>query len=801
MVRSVRGLVLLLAPALAAMLVGVPLAGAAPGADAGRRPTQILFHADLDGDFAVPRCQDPFGKGHPDFAGLVAVLRSAAARAQAQGRPRPIALLGGNIVAPGLLARGVLKREATAGAEALAELLSEAGYAAVGLGHHDLSLERQRLERFLSALRGRGIPIVATNFSCDGDRTTLCGSLVKEAVLEGAAGKLAVLATVSPLVLPGIPRENREGLTLEPPLSAVRAAVTRLRARGVARVVLLTQGPRTQAGLEETLTLQRELASGRGPEPGPDVILAGGLGDGRSGGTSPVRLLRRDGAPSVVGSGEGAASVALVDLEGPGRLGVEVLPVAGTTDPRVAALLRPQVETYCSRYGGPVGPGLVSRPLQRDEWIGYVLSVMRRRARAEIALLNRDFVKRLPFPIVGTLRLADLLRAMPYHGSLGRGRMTGADLLASVAPALGRPDGQLVAVGMERAADGTITVNGRPVDRARTYSIASIPFVAQGGDDLLAPGALTLSSVDDGPDVRDLVQLFLERETAAADGDPRIDPASDFGPPASARPLLVGLADLTLDLAETSIRRQPGYGAPQLTRAEQRSVKGDLTVLGQLRARLHEGDARLKLLYGWARNRPAGEPAVSAETADLLSLSTLYNFRGLRDLRAPVPRAAVPDPYARLLLESELTRPEATIRDYRHAELTATVGVLFTVTPKLRLRGGPGLRKQLVAPTELGRARPLVEAGGSLDPVVLASFGRLSARFEALADYVFVDPWRSREHQLKATARLSFPLLPMLYLTTGVDLFGTQLQGQGWGMAADTTIGLRLHVDAARQLL
>jgi hypothetical protein len=769
---------------------------------AGRAGLELLFHADVDGDFAIPACEPgpAATDAGTDFAALVAVVKSRQQRAASAGRPRPLLLLGGNTVAPGLLARGVLKRDGAAGAEQLARLLARAGYDALALGHHDLSLERTRLDSFLGALRAHRIPVVASNLRCQ--RAALCAALVTEVLVQHGDRRVGILATLSPLVLAGIPRENQEGLTIDPPLASVRAGVARLRARGADQVVLLTQGPRSLAGREESLALQREL--GRGPA--PEVMLAGGLAEGQG---PPLRLVRRDGAPALVGSSAGTSSVASVALAGAGQaagpggggeaaLQVEVLPVGpAPRDPEAAALLAPHVSSYCARYGAPVGAAIVRRQLGGDDWVGYVLAIMRRQARAEIALVNRDFIKTRAFPVAGPLRLHHLMRAMPYHAALGRGRLTGAELVARIAPALSNPD--LGALGIERDSGGALLVNGRPIDRGRYYRIASIPFLAEGGDDILPVGSLPLTPLRDAPDVRDLVQQFLERETAAQDGDPAIDPRTDFGAPASARALLVGQSDLSLDLTDITLHRRTGYTAPQLARAEQRSVKGDLTGLLQLRSRLHEADGRFKMLYGYATNRPEGGPDASAETADLVSLSTLYNFRGLRDLEAPVPRAVVPDPYARLLLESELTRPDQELRRYRHAELTATMGALFSLTSRLRVRGGPGVRQQLLAPGPAGRARPLIEAGGTLDPTVLASYGGLHARFEALADYAFVDPGDTREHQLKGTARLSFPLLPLLFLTTGVDLFAMQLSGQGWAAAYDTTIGLRLHLDAARQ--
>jgi hypothetical protein len=140
-------------------------------------------------------------------------------------------------------------------------------------------------------------------------------------------------------------------------------------------------------------------------------------------------------------------------------------------------------------------------------------------------------------------------------------------------------------------------------------------------------------------------------------------------------------------------------------------------------------------------------------------------------------------------------------RAFRHAELTATAGALFPLHPKLRVRGGPGLRTQLLAGGDAGRVRPLFEAGAALDPIALATFGPLSARLEGLVDYVFLDPASAREHQVRASAKLSLPLLPLLFVTAGVDAYAVQQRRLGWGVAYDTTVGLRFRVDAARQAL
>ena len=220
-----------------------------------------------------------------------------------------------------------------------------------------------------------------------------------------------------------------------------------------------------------------------------------------------------------------------------------------------------------------------------------------------------------------------------------------------------------------------------------------------------------------------------------------------------------------------------------------------------LRHPRHEADGRLDFKYGWARNQAAGTPAVSGETADLITFTATYGYRGLRGAR---PKPHVPDPYFRLRMESELTRPAVTAtqpRAFHHLEMTDTAGVLFTVAMKLRLRGGGGVRKELLAPGDDGRWRPVVEAGATLDPVAAATVGDLPIRLEGFADYTFVDPSGVREHQLRASAKLTAPLLPLLFLSVGVDAFAVQRENLGWAASYDTTIGLRLHLDAALQAL
>jgi 2',3'-cyclic-nucleotide 2'-phosphodiesterase (5'-nucleotidase family) len=781
-------------PILAAVLALPALsAGAAdlPGAPAAAEP-EILFHADLDGRFATPTCGKP-GRAAPDYAALVAALADARAAASTANQPPPLTILGGNWAGPDPFASTLLE-QGPAGARALAALLARGAYDVVALGHDELSLEPAVLDTLLPGLAKAGLPILATNLTCDARRPA-CAAIRHEILIRRPGLTIGVLATISPSVTAGIPLGRLAGLALGDPLAAIRAGVTRLRAQGARRILVVTDGPRDVRALDELDSLARHLAGSEAP----DLLLGAGLADEESG--RAMRLLRRDGAPPAAGSPVGTTGFSTIRIEG-GNVAVDAVPVvAARTDPETDRLLAGIESGFCQRAGEPLAPAPVQAPLTRDDFVKYLLEVMRLRAGAEIALVNRALVKQAPFPITGIFTRGDLERALPYGTVIGAARVPGPVVDSLLGASLANP--KLAVLGLGHGAGG-LEVNGRPLDKARQYRVATISFVAGGGDGIFAPHALPFAPLPGAPDLRAEVAAFLAGKTAAEDGDPTVSARTDFGPPPVDRPLLVLLADGEFDFADTSISNPAGYGDSQLTRAQQTSLKGEATLVAQIRHPIHVADGRFDAQYGWARNQPAGMPAVSGESADIITAIATYSYRGLRDWRH-FPRPAIPDPYARVWLESEFTRPDVTptqTRSFHHLQLTNTAGAQLTLTPRLKLRGGAGAQSELLAPeVEGGGWHAVLEAGATLDPTAIATFGVLAVKLEGLVDYDLIAPTETRQHQLRASGKLSVPLVPSLFLTVGLDVFATQRQREGWGASYDTTIGLRVHTDFAHQPL
>jgi 2',3'-cyclic-nucleotide 2'-phosphodiesterase (5'-nucleotidase family) len=753
---------------------------------------EILFHADLSGRFATPECGKP-GRPSPDYAALVAALAGARAAAAARGEPPPLTILGANWAGPDPFAATLLE-QGSAGVRSLAALLARGGYDAIALGHDELSLEPALLDRLLPGLSKAGLPIVATNLTCDARRPA-CAAIRHEVLIRRPNLTIGVLATISPSVTAGIPAGRLAGFALGDPLTAIRAGVTRLRAQGARRILVVTDGPRDVRALDELDSLDRRLA-GSGA---PDLLLGAGLADEETGRT--VRLLRRDGAPPAAGSPPGTVGLSAIRMAG-GEVGVDAIPaVAGQLDAETEKLLADIEGPYCARAGRALAPAPVRVPLGRDDFVKYVLEVMRKRTGAEIALVNRALVKQAPFPITGTFTRGDLERALPYGTVVGAARVPGPVVDSLLGPALGNP--KLAVVGLGHGAGG-LEVNGRPLDKARQYRVATISFVAGGGDGIFAPHALPFAPLPGAPDLRGEVAAFLAGKTATEDGDPTVSAQTDFGRPPVDRPLLVLLADGEFDFADTSISNPAAYGDSQLTRAQQTSLKGEATLVAQIRHPIHEADGRFDAQYGWARNQPAGMSAVSGESADLITAIATYTYRGLRDWRR-FPKPAIPDPYARTWLESEFTRPDVTptqTRTYHHLQLTNTAGAQLTLTPRLKLRAGAGAQSELLAPdAEGGGWHAVLEAGATLDPTAIATWGALAVKLEGLVDYDLIAPTDTRQHQLRASGKLSVPLVPSLFVTIGLDVFAAERERQGWGTSYDTTIGLRVHTDFAHQPL
>ncbi len=784
-----------------------PRAAAAAAADPS--PVELLFHADLGGQLAQPACGKATGEAQ-DYAMLAAAVRRLRDEAAAAGRAAPVVLLGGDQIGPGLFAREMLGNGRELGALDLAVALARAGYDAVALGRHELRVPREMLERYAAAMAAHGMPLVATNLRCDAAAQPFCRHLTRERLVTRGDRKIGVMATLSSRVARALPPDRLRGLEIEDELEAIAHATRRLRAAGAELVILLEQAGSSSGGTDAVYELQRALSR---TLDAPDAILSTSLFE--QDGDDTVRLHLSDRAPPVVGSTAGTRSLSRIELlprwDRSGFRGARAVVRPVRADPalrdaEVARLFTAHADRFCAHFGAPVGPGKLAAPLGRVAFLDYVLAIMRKRSGAEIALIHRSFASKIAFPIDGQPRRYELERAMPYEARFGVVRLTGDEVRERLAERLGSP--HLRALGLEQ--DGSdITINGRDLDEARTYTVAVTDFLADGGDGVLDAG--DLAPAWRPGDLREQVIDFLAHHTADEDGDPGIDPETDFGAPADERTLFVATGEVGADLSDLAIHNAAHYADEPLSRNPQRSLQGLLGVRLGIRHPAHTGDIRLRLEYGVARTRSSEHEAeTESESKDLASLMLLYTWIGLRELVPEAARPFVPSPYTRVLFETELTKPDVSAeqpRTWRFARITHTAGGQLAPLPSLRLRGGVGYRRELDAdprspvPEEahVAGTRMVAEAGAILDPVKLAGFGRGQLRLDGTADYRFLA--LDGEHELVVSSTLSLTIFPPIFLTASLEGFAVTRGGEALSTAFETRLGVKVLWNAAHQRL
>lgn len=759
----------------------------------------LIFAADLDGHFTPRRCAGPDMPGGPGLPALAGAIRLSqdptyGGAALVIGGP---ALLG-----PGDVARFLLG--SPSGGRHAARLLRKAGIEVLVPGVQEFAAPAAGLLAFADELANSGPAPLLSNVTCPA-RSVLCRYVVPQLVLSRHGVRVGLLGLVSADLGRRVAPGNLHGAEISPPAQVV-AAAQRLRAQADVLVLIGDLGNSQHLGLQQAIELARALDAAGAHA---DVVLLGRLDDPHGGVTqlslSSGTLLV--GAPAA-GAGVTVVTVTLPDREdrgdggGRGRAGGAVQIAArrvlsGAPDVALGREVERVHEQACQRWGRPVTGPLPPGGLGRAVFARVVLDALRELARAEVAVLNSGAIAARGLPVLSPSAAA-IGSALPFPARVVRAAVTGKVLADALLPHLqAAPENdRLLHAGLSLKG-GALQVNGRPVDPAATYTVATIDFVAAGGDGLVPAGALS-GGVTVVPDLRLAVLEHLRRRGLQA-----LAPLT-----LAARPLWSASWDVGLDLQSTSINNPGGvYDRPQLGRSPALSFRADTTLRLQMDQPMHLLQGSLRMQYGQSRTAPAasggsaaaGPPAQWQETVDLINFLSLYTYRGLT---RSVPWA--PTPYASLGLESEFNAPAG--RGYLHLELSPVGGLRMAITPKLSLQLGLGVRRELLARTYLAsesgpaRARFLLTTTLELQKTALVPRLGTALLGELLLTYAFTDPDRLRTHELRTTGKLYVALGRPLYLTAGVDLYLYGDRGRDPGVALDVTAGIKVLLDRRQQV-
>lgn len=674
----------------------------------------------------------------------------------------------------GLLARhGVVRFAAREHPEALAQLVERMGYHALAFGETDLGDPRELLLARLRALDAIGVPVLATNLSCDAAHQELCDLLITAEdglpthVLRDADGDettVAVLSFLEPAVAARVGPDRTEGLTIHPLTESIRLAVTQARARGAETVVAI-------------------IDSGRGANAAARALSAVG---GLESTEKPDLLLSADAGSELLFARPASFRPALVAPPPRGATDVRVRRnrlldtydvIARPVEPQTAssAAIPDFVERvgqpFCDELGELLPGGRFSLtdeesgeevPMDDEALVDLTAAVMREVAEADVAIINQYAIDSRWRPANPEgLTAADVQIGIQYDEPL-----MVAEVSAYWMKMFARSDPSerdLTALGLEitnpYGAFEKVRVNRRILDETARYRIVTVRFLAEGGDGDVLGGAADLEWEPlEGVTLRSAMSEFLEEPH---DDDPReavVDPWEILE--------WTGRMNLDATFTGSAVRDSSQYGEGPLTNSPQVLFGLNSQLALNALSRYASWENLITANYSLARTTDSGG---FDEGSDLLT----YRSAGLyRRFRAENDELYVPDLLVEGLLRTEFSKDEE--RDDHFMNLRFVGGVQWRLHLKVQARLVAGLELIEVANPDLREAQPGFGAQFNLGPWLLMKSGLKKLTLTLNLDYFATNPRGRNRHLLQGLFDMQLNLTAAFALTLNVTLYGLQ---------------------------
>jgi 2',3'-cyclic-nucleotide 2'-phosphodiesterase (5'-nucleotidase family) len=455
------------------------------GAPADPWVSLVVLHTnDVHGGL-LPRPPDLAGIDAKEDVGGVAALASFVAheRAEAAARGAHVLLLDGGDVWRGTpegdLPRGSL----------VVEAFSRLAYDAVALGNHELDLGRENAERLAKAAR---FPWLSANVV---DSTTKKHPdwLRPSVVVERGGLRIGVIGLSPPDTGRLVISPEKLGLEFLPEVESAKAAAADLEGKADVLLFVTHLGPDRDLRVLDAVPRAPLVVGGHthtrlarpipgGPQKKSWVVQAG-TGCVLAG---RVRMrVRRDTKETSLDS---------YDL-------VPLIPSQVGSDEATTKFLAERTAAIPELKGLSEVVATLSAPLERNVAGGVgttpagnlVTDAMRAAAQADVAMTNRGGI-RLTLPAGPVTRRA-MHMLLPFENTLVRVPMTGAEIRASLQTSIGGQGITFLEVsglevryairaegGVEKRVVTSVSVDGTPLDEAKTYRVATNSFLAGGGD-------------------------------------------------------------------------------------------------------------------------------------------------------------------------------------------------------------------------------------------------------------------------------------------------------------------------------
>ncbi|MBM4355423.1 MAG: hypothetical protein FJ109_16825, partial [Deltaproteobacteria bacterium] len=729
-------------------------------------------------------------RGRVDFSNLVMTVGEEAAA-------MPSLVLASGAVLGDSPLFNYLVRQGPTGIRGAASLLAPAGAALFVPGLEEFSIPFRGFLEYLPDLEAEGVRFRVRNLACAG-KDPACNLLASHSDELFRVGE--VMVGVIPLTSADVGKvvhpENVRGLEFADPVAVAVSETERLRKEGADLVVLLVD--MEAGGVPGSRTLEL-----LGRDAGADLIIAGGLVRPSTG--EPLLISAR--------GGKEGGTVLVASPRAPGAIGRGTLSlkrkggrwVIERAEPEVrrvspfrrldsaAGTLSRLVSEFCSLGQRTLRRGKIDPRMGRSDFVQYVMEILRRKTRADVALLSLDSVRlEESVRIGGDVTSGLLFRTFSMHEVVVLD-VAGDELAAYVGwyldPAAPDRRAELFLLGASRDVDGTIRINDRPLNPKLRYEIATTDFIASGGRGFGQPliSSIRTDRTSTGYFLEEVVTEHFDRADRPAE---KIALATDFTP-LWERPMWEGSTSATGSFSNISIQNPSAYDQAQLSRSTFNGFKGEGQLWLTMSTRDHKVSDFTKAQYGMARTGDAD----LLETQDLAIQELTYSWTCLRNLYGK-ERFYVPAPVVRGRLESEFSQAEGA--DYHHLEGTGTAGLEWLFGTKASAGVTYGLRRELMKDDDTLHAG--INVFYQVNSLPLVTFNPWSAitldsRFE-----LFYSDWTST-NTLKGigSTKLSATLMSNLAVTLGVDLFLFREGEGGLAWSLDSTAGLTVGWDTALQ--
>ncbi len=747
-----------------------------PATPAARTPLRVAVSSALVGRFASTRCGGALEES--PFERMSASFGSTELK---KGEREALRLDAGDLLGTATIGRFAVDEDV----DALASAISALGVRGVGLGHRDLAAPRARLVSLARALRRLDLSFTLNNLRCSSPAEPLCASVIDAdeppLLLETGSGKVAFVAAVAPSAIAHVDEERRRNIALLPPDESLREATLKARTLGATWVVAVYD-PSVQDSLQDAAQVMRSIAAAPAA---PDLVLVKDIGD-------QVRMIvgAAAGTPLVAARPAEAVTVMLEDGTLP-EIGVAERTEAAASVKRFAQRLNTKL---CGDLEASAPGPVLPKPLDREDFAHLVLDIMREQNRADLGMINdRAISAWASYPVSGPLTPLALLDLVPFEQEVRLVTIRGGRLKAFLdAPGIE----SFFLRGAAREV-GAWRINGRPLDDAQEYRVATTDYVVD----------TTTAAFADVVAQRhvSLRETLLGWIAQTPPGEPVPEPVD---PAERTRWQLIGR--LQADLTNVSvINPNPTvFTDPQLSRGQTLSFVGEaeFRAIGSHPAFALENQVRLR--YGIVNTRAAGQTtSTTINNVDLVfgRASVIYRRLFRRD-----PRWFEPRLYVDTLVETELTRPDN--RPYHHLMLVPTAGIRFELARPLSLYVGGGLtwealaREEDLSPVSAPAAAVLV-TGWQLLPTRLFTLPQGTLDLETNLDCFIRDLGGQTQFQARLRVRVVIPIYSIFSFTATQDFFVryVRLLGEGGtyhpqaGFSGDIIIGLQAALGTTRQ--